>query len=71
MAPRCRMQSRECDGCGACIGMLYGEEEIYTPSLPPRCEECHEEIEDGYYYDVEGTVLCEHCMDRLYRKEAS
>lgn len=71
MAPRCRMQSRECDGCGACMGMYGGEEEIYTPARLPRCEECHEEIEDGYYYDVEGTVLCEHCMDRLYRKEAS
>lgn len=70
MAPRCRIQSRECDGCGACMGM-YGDEETYTPAHPPRCEECHEEIEDGYYYDVEGTVLCEHCMDRLYRKEAS
>ena len=35
----------------------------------PRCENCGENIQDEYLYDVDGAVFCEECMKDLYRKD--
>ena len=36
----------------------------------PRCEgfRCGKRIQDEYYYDVDGEILCEECMKRKYRR---
>lgn len=36
----------------------------------PFCEDkkCHRKIDDDYYFDVDGEILCEECMIRRYRR---
>jgi formylmethanofuran dehydrogenase subunit E len=34
----------------------------------PRCEDCGEHIQDEFYFEVEGDILCEECMHDRYRK---
>jgi hypothetical protein len=37
----------------------------------PQCEDkkCrHRTIDDDFYYDIEGEILCEECMKRRYRR---
>lgn len=33
----------------------------------PRCDDCHKPIQDDYYYEVYGEILCEECMKDRYR----
>ena len=33
-----------------------------------RCEDCGKAIQDDYFYDVDGYILCEKCMDKRYRR---
>lgn len=33
----------------------------------PSCDICGEPITDDYYYDLNGEIYCERCMD-YYRK---
>ena len=35
----------------------------------PQCEECGTIIQDDYYYDIDGEILCEDCMCSKYRKK--
>ena len=58
MAMICVHGTRECDGCMCC----REQESIIL------CECCEESIID-YYYEIGGTVLCEKCMNDMYRKE--
>lgn len=45
------------------------EESRHLPKL--ECDECGHEIEDGeIYYDIDGYLYCEKCMDK-YRKTRS
>jgi formylmethanofuran dehydrogenase subunit E len=34
----------------------------------PVCEYCNNPIQDDYYYDINGEVMCEDCLDTFYRK---
>ena len=34
----------------------------------PRCEDCGEIIHDDYYWEIDGEILCEDCMNDRYRK---
>lgn len=35
----------------------------------PKCERCGERITaDEYYYDLEGMILCERCLNIEYRR---
>lgn len=37
----------------------------------PMCEDkkCkHRRIDDDFYYEIDGEILCEDCMKRRYRK---
>ena len=34
----------------------------------PLCADCEEHIQDDYYFEVEGEILCEECMIARYRK---
>lgn len=65
-------KNQECDGCLDCHQALGGGADEDMEEYLFRCEDCGEVAEeDGYYYDVEGLVLCSHCLDKRYRKEAS
>lgn len=37
----------------------------------PVCSWCGEPIQDEYLYEVDGELLDEICMDKLYRKPTS
>ena len=32
------------------------------------CENCEEPINDDYYWDICGDLLCERCAARMYRR---
>lgn len=69
MAYPCRRVSgKDCDGCGDCCPPL-GQEWVGVPSAPLRCEECRQPIDEDYYYNIESTILCGFCVDKLYRRE--
>lgn len=34
----------------------------------PVCRCCGDPIEDIHYYNVDGTVLCEYCLNEKYRR---
>ena len=35
----------------------------------PECEYCGEHIQDEYAYCIEGTWICERCMNEHFRRE--
>lgn len=35
----------------------------------PMCVHCEEHIQDDYYYEIDGEVLCERCMNEQYRRD--
>jgi hypothetical protein len=45
------------------------EQEALLDKLP-QCEEtkCGKTIQDDFYYEIDGEILCEDCMNRRYRK---
>ena len=36
----------------------------------PRCENrrCNKRIDDEFYFEIDGEILCEECAHRRYRK---
>jgi formylmethanofuran dehydrogenase subunit E len=34
----------------------------------PKCDCCGESITDDYFYNIDGTFICESCMRDEYRK---
>ena len=46
------------------------ELEMNTEKLP-RCSCCGEPVQDGYFYEINGEVLCVHCLNEYYRKDTS
>ncbi|MCQ2609027.1 MAG: hypothetical protein MJ197_10130 [Bacteroidales bacterium] len=48
-------------------------EDYYVEEEAPKyhCSECKEEIyELDYYWNIDGHILCEDCVDSLYRFQA-
>lgn len=35
----------------------------------PECDYCNDPIQDDFYYEINGENICEHCLDRFFRKE--
>ena len=35
----------------------------------PECSCCGERIQDEYLYLIDGTILCEDCLNDMYRKD--
>lgn len=35
----------------------------------PVCEKCHATIYDEYYFEIDGEILCEECVNDKYRQE--
>ena len=34
----------------------------------PVCDRCRERIDEDYYFDIGGEILCEDCLIEKYRK---
>ena len=34
----------------------------------PVCEYCGETITDDHYYDLDGDIVCQECLDHNFRK---
>lgn len=37
----------------------------------PVCNYCDEPIQEDFYFEINGDVICEICMDRFFRKDVS
>lgn len=35
----------------------------------PQCDYCGEHIQDEYYYEIGGEIICEECLNEHFRKE--
>ena len=46
------------------------EQEAKLENLPV-CDCCGERIQDEYYYDIDGEILCEECLKENYRREVA
>lgn len=33
----------------------------------PKCGKCENPIQDDFYYDIDGDILCEDCLNDLYK----
>ena len=41
----------------------------YSLEQLPMCETCGERVQDDYYYEIDGCIYCEECLNRQYRKD--
>ena len=46
----------------------YEDEQQRKIDKLPKCEYCGEPITDEYFYDINGTFICEECLNGNYRK---
>jgi formylmethanofuran dehydrogenase subunit E len=35
----------------------------------PKCEHCEEPIQSNYYFEIEGAIICEDCLNDNFRKD--
>ena len=35
----------------------------------PVCCYCDEHVQEEFYFEINGEVICETCMDRFFRKD--
>ena len=35
----------------------------------PKCDYCHEPIQDEFYYELDGEKICPACLEENFRKE--
>lgn len=49
------------------LNRLDQEEADYLEKLP-LCEKCGRRIDEDNYFEVDGEILCESCMNERYRK---
>jgi formylmethanofuran dehydrogenase subunit E len=35
----------------------------------PKCDYCHKPIQDEHYFEINGDVICEGCLNDNFRKE--
>lgn len=47
----------------------YEAEQERKLSKLPKCDCCGEPITDDYFYNIDGTYICEGCLERDYRKK--
>lgn len=40
-------------------------------TLLPICTICEERIQDDFCYEINGELVCEHCMELHYRKSTT
>ena len=34
----------------------------------PKCDYCDNPIIEEFYYDLDGDIVCEDCLDRFFKK---
>ena len=34
----------------------------------PKCDYCDSHITDEFYYDLDGDIVCEECLDRHFKR---
>lgn len=37
-------------------------------STLPGCDYCEDVIDDDYYYEINGDIICEKCLNENFRK---
>ena len=35
----------------------------------PVCDYCGEPVQEGYYYEIGGWVVCESCLELFFRRD--
>lgn len=46
----------------------YDAEQQREVERCPKCDYCDEHITDEFYYDLDGDIVCEDCLDRHFKK---
>lgn len=46
----------------------YDREQTKKLAQLPKCDYCHEAIQDDFCYEINGELICEHCMESFFRK---
>ena len=44
------------------------EKQMWLETLP-ECDKCGYPIQEDHYFEVEGTIICPHCMEAYYKRE--
>lgn len=47
----------------------YDREQAKRLAKLPVCGYCDQPIQDDFYYEIEGEIICETCLDRHFRKD--
>lgn len=37
-------------------------------SRRPMCDYCGEPVDEDFYYEINGEIFCEYCLDNFFRK---
>lgn len=41
----------------------HEDEQEQRISRLPHCDHCHEPIQDEYYFEIDGEIICEECLN--------
>lgn len=47
----------------------YADEQEEELERLPVCEYCCKHIQDDYFYEINGEVICEDCLKECFRKD--
>lgn len=47
----------------------YAEKQQRALGWLPTCNVCGRHIQEDYLFDVDGSIFCEQCMEKLFKKE--
>lgn len=47
----------------------YDREQQAELDKLPKCDICGKPITDDYFYNIDGTYICESCLNDEYRKK--
>lgn len=47
--------------------LMQDKEQAEREKRLPVCEECKSRIQDDFYWEIDGEILCEDCMNLRYR----
>lgn len=51
--------------------MLKQHDSMHQKQLDklPVCSYCDEPVQEDYYFEINGEVICETCMNRFFKKD--
>lgn len=47
----------------------YDTEAYEWQQRRPKCYVCGEPIQEDYFYDINGFMICQECLDTYHKKE--